>query len=408
MKKLSLLTLVPLYLFSGDLGELVDNSLNNQLVKASKYNVEASENLLQSTKSAYLPKLSIGGNYSNTNKETASTPNSSTTAYATLSYVVYDGGKRGSSIDSLESNIKSSKESLNALKNNISLEVVTYYFNYQSLLAKKEATLKEIETLNAQQKRLQQFLEAGTTTSDEVDKIISRVESANVSLHQIELELQTLLHNLEYITANKVTIDSGSTIANIDNLKVELRSDLKVLKNNIDSSLHNARASKSGNYPTITLNNTYTNYNLDYDNSAYDSNLKNQNIFRVNFSWNIFDFNSVSKTYESNYKQYEGLKSQYEYEKNKANIDLKLASKSYDISKLKIKSAKAALRAANSTYETIEAKYNNGLVDNVQYLEALSEKYSAQSALKSAQYDIEIAKAKIIYYSGKNIWEYIK
>ncbi len=78
--------------------------------------------------------------------------------------------------------------------------------------AQKEAKIKEIEQLLAQQKRLERFLDAGTTTSDEVDKIISRVESANVTLHEIELDIQTIIHNLEYVIGRVVTIEKGSTV----------------------------------------------------------------------------------------------------------------------------------------------------------------------------------------------------
>jgi outer membrane protein TolC len=133
-----------------------------------------------------------------------------------------------------------------------------------------------------------------------------------------------------------------------------------------------------------------------------------QNIISLNLSWKIFDFGSTTKAYESAYRRYLALKSQYEYEKNKASVDLKLAYKSYNIGKLKISSAQAGLRAAESAYESIKAKFQNGLVDNVAYLEALSERSNAQSALETALYDLEIKKANIIYHSGKNLQEYIK
>ncbi len=74
------------------------------------------------------------------------------------------------------------------------------------------------------------------------------------------------------------------------------------------------------------------------------------------------------------------------------NVDLRLAYKSYDISKMKIKSANASLKSANSTFDAIEAKYQNSLVDNVAFLEALSEKYDAISTLKNVLYELEIKK----------------
>lgn len=408
MKKVYISLILPFAFYGQTLQSLVDNALENQLVESYKYNVESIKKEYESTKSSYMPKITLGSTYTNTNEETALTPSNSIVSYANINYVVYDGGAKSARYDSFESSIKSSQESLNSLKNSISLQVINYYFNYCSLNAQKEAKQKEIETLNAQKQRLQKFLEAGTTTSDEIDKIISRVEIANVALHEIELNIQTILHNLRYLTSKEVSITDGSTINNSITNDETLRADIKALEFQMDSVLKTARVAKSSNYPMVSLDNTFNHYKMDYDNSAYDTNLDTQHIFKVSLSWKIFDFGSTNKAYESVYSQYQGLKSRYEYEKNKANVDLQLALKSYDIAKLKIGSANASLNAANSTYETIEAKYQNGLVENVTYLEALSEKYNAISALKSAKYDLEIKKANIIYHSGKNLWEYIK
>ena len=408
MKKAYLVGLVPFCLGAQDLSQLINESLQNQLIESGKYNIQSIKDTLSSTQKGYLPKLTVGVQYSDTNRETASLPDSYTVSNANISYLLYDGGKKETLYNTLDANIKGAGENLNSLKNSLALQVVTYYFNYQSLLCKKEAVIKEIDTLKAEQTRLKRFLEAGTATSDEVDKITSRVQSANVTLHETELDLQRILHNLEYLTVNKVDIEKGSTIKELQKTKPLLRSDIKALEYDMQAQIETAKGKKSADYPSVTLNNTYYYYDMDYDNRALDSGLEEQNIFSVNFSWNLYDFGSTQKSYESAYKQYQGIRSRYEYEKNKANVDLKLARKSYEIGKLKILSADAALKAANSTYEVIEAKYRNGLVDNVAYLEALSEKFSALSALKTAKFDLEIKKADIIYHSGEDIWEYVK
>ncbi|MEA3513456.1 MAG: TolC family protein [Campylobacterota bacterium] len=409
MKKKYLLFLFPFYLYAQDLNELIELSLNNQLIKSSSYNVESSKKQYESVQGTYLPKVTIGATYSNASQETITTPSSSTVGYANINMTLYDGGAKGHRYNSLKSNIKNSEQNLESLKNSISLQVINYYFNYLSLLSAKDAKQKEIETLNAQEKRLQKFLEAGTTTSDEVDKIISRVQIANVTLHEIELQIQTILHNLEYLTLQNVNISKGSNIKEFLTSDETLRADIKALEYQMDSVLANAKASGSSNYPMVSLDNTYYSYEMDYDNQTWQSGaIDSQNILKISFAWKLFDFGATNKAEQSVYKQYLALKSKYEYEKNKASVDLKLALKSYEIAKLKITSANAGLDAANSTYDTIEVKYQNGLVENVTYLEALSEKYNAISVLKSAKYDLEIKKANIIYHSGKNLWEYIK
>jgi outer membrane protein TolC len=147
---------------------------------------------------------------------------------------------------------------------------------------------------------------------------------------------------------------------------------------------------------------------MDYDNTAYDNGLDTQNIFKVNLAWKIFDFGATNDTYNSNYKLYLGAKSNYEYEKSKANVDLQLAIKAHKIAQMQIESTSLALKAANATYNAIESKYQSGLVNNVAYLEALSEKSNAISQLQNAKNNLEIKKANILYHSGKNLWEYVK
>lgn len=410
MKKIYFIFLVPLFLSAQNLEELVNLSIQNKLVDSSQKSLDSIKDEYKSIKSGYMPSLDVGANHSITDKETTSVPKNSSKTYASISYELYDGGKKSDVYDSYESNIKSSEKSLEALKNDISLNVVTYYYNYLSYISQKEAKEKEIEQLDSELTRLSRFLDAGTTTEDEVQKIISRLESSKVTLQELELELLTILHNLEYITGEKVTISAGSNVKELENnAQNDLRFDLKSLEYNVEAKLANSKSEKSAYLPTITLDNTYSYYDSNFDNKAYESNaIDHQNIASANLKWNIFSFGETKYKYESKYKDYLSLKSQLEYEKNKANVDLELAIKSYEISKLKIKSSEANLKAATTAYDVIKSKYQNGLIDNVAFLESLSEKFTALSQLKTSQNDLEIKKAKILYYSGKKLEEYIK
>lgn len=408
MVKKYLLLFLPFLLQAEDLKQLVELSLQNQLIVSSEQSVESLKEEYKSTKSNYMPQVTLGSSYTTTNKETPTVADSSIISYANINYTVYDGGKKSALYDSYESNIKSRVSSLNSLKNRVSLDVINQYYKYLSLSAVKEATQKHIDQLNAQNKRLKKFFDVGVATRDEIDKIQSRVEIEYLNLHQIELNLQTILHNLEYITSKKVYIEEGSSVKKLELQNVQDRDDIKALEAQMKSALWNAKAVKSAYLPFVNFENRYNLYDMNYTNQLYDNNIEEQNIFKVNLAWKIFDFGATKNSYNSAYKTYKSLESRYHYEKSKADTDLRLALKSYEIVKLQIKTSHAALKAASSTYENIEAKYQNGLVDNIAYLEALSEKYNAISGVKSAKYDLEVKKANLIYYSGKNLWEYIQ
>lgn len=410
MKRLYFISLLPLFLYSQNLEQLVNLSIQNRLIDSSQLALESVKDDYKSVKKGYLPSLDVGASHAITDQETAYVASNGSKAYATLSYDLYDGGKKYDVYKSYESTIKGSKESIEALKNDTALTVINYYFNYLSLISSKETKIKEIEQLNSQMSRLARFLDAGTATDDEVQKIISRLENAKVNLQEIELDIQTILHNLTYIVGEVVSIDKGSNIKELENIAAkDTRFDIKSLELGLQTKLNNSRVEKSAYLPTITLDNTFTYYDSNFDNNTYQSNaIQHQNVLSANLKWNIFSFGETKYKYQSKYKEYLSSKSKYEYEKNKANVDLQLAIKSYDISKLKIKSAEANLKAAQSAYDVIKSKYENGLIDNVAYLESLTEKFDAISQLKTSLNDLQIKKANIIYHSGKKLEEYIK
>jgi len=399
---------LPLMLFSEDLNDLINMSLKNKNIMASQKNVESVQDEYESVKKAYLPELSVGASYVDVSRETASYANNSMNAYVDVSYSLYDGGKKDLTYKSYESQINASKEDLNTLKNEVSLDVINHYFDYLTYVSQKEAKITQIEQLRAQYQRLSKFLDAGTTTIDELDRIKSNLESANVELHELDLNIETVLHELEYITGKRVNITDGSFIE-VSDEEGELRNDIKSLEFDAKTKFIEAKSVKTDNMPKVTLDNTYTYYDHNYNSSTYQNGtIDDQNVFSVNLKWDLFDFGSTKAAYDAKHKSFLSTNSKLDYEKNKAEVDLNLALKSYEIAKLKIKSAKAALKAAISTYDVTKNKYENGLVDNVSYLEALSDKSDAQSALSLAKYNLEVRKANLMYQKGKNVWEYVK
>lgn len=410
MKKIYFTFLVPIFLYSQNLEELVNLTIENRLVESSKQNLDALKDEYKSVQRGYLPKLDAGASYSINEHEYPNNPKKRANAYGSLNYLLYDGGKKYDIYDGYETNIKSGEKSLDALRNDLSLTVIQYYFDYLSLEAKKDAKQKEIEQLTAQEDRIGRFYNAGTTTEDELQKIVSRLQNAIVELQEIELNIITITHNLEYITGTQVSITDGSKLEDINNLiQKSPRFDIQALDFETQSKQSVAQAQKSGYYPTITLDNTFNYYDNNYDRKINDTDINNhQNVASANMKWNLFSFGQTKYQYESKQKEYLASRSNFEYEKNKADVDLQLALKSYNIAKAKIKSTEATLKAAQSAYEIIKSKFENGLIDNVSFLQSLTEKYDAISQHKKAINDLEVKKATIIYHSGEKLQEYIR
>jgi outer membrane protein len=403
MKKIVLISILPLLLSAGNLGALLDMAQNNSHVEASRFALEASKEKESSIKSGYLPSLSIGAAKTYNEKENMSAPQNATSGQAILSFTLYDGGRREALIDGQAALVKSASFSLASTQNSVSLNVIYAYYTYLSTKASQEALMQKMQQLEAERYRLEKFLSVGSATGDEVQKIISTIEQTKVELLNTQNALANTLNTLEYLTGKPVNVEEGSHVALASGALASKRLDLLALEQSVESMKHQASAAKAPSLPTVKIEDTYTRYDYDFDNKAYDSDVNRQNTIALSVQWKIFDFGSTSSAYEAAQKEYLSKNSELSYEQSRANASLKNAQNTYQSALAKIEAAKARLHASSMTYELVQKKFQQGIVNNVTYLDALSDKYNATSALHSALYDVEYQKAVMLYEMGHEI-----
>ena len=402
MKKLIFIYLFPLFSFAGNLDQLLNLAEQNKKVEASRYTLEATKEKEYATKSGYMPNLSLGANQTFNQEKNISTPEKSTTGLATLAFTVYDGGKREASFEQQKALIKSATFSLASIQNNISLDVIYYYYNYLSTLSSKESTTQKMQQLEAERYRLEKFLSVGSITADELQKIVSSIEQTKVDLLTLDNTLNNISNTLEYLTGREIIVEKGSTLVFKDAKKEEpKRFDILALEQSIQSTKAEAKIAKAPNRPTIIIQDTYSQYDFDYP--VATNNLDHQNTIQLLLEWKIFDFGSTSANAQAAYLNYLSKNSELEYEKYKAKASFKNAQNSYKTSLAKIEAAKAKLQASEMTYELIKKKFQQGIVNNVSYLDALSDKFNSNSQLQTALNEVEYQKAVLLYEMGENI-----
>ena len=402
MKKLIFIYLYPLFSFAGNLDQLLNLAEQNKKVEASRYTLEATKEKEYATKSGYMPNLSLGANQTFNQEKNISTPEKSTTGLATLAFTVYDGGKREASFEQQKALIKSATFSLASIQNNISLDVIYYYYNYLSTLSSKESTTQKMQQLEAERYRLEKFLSVGSITADELQKIVSSIEQTKVDLLTLDNTLNNISNTLEYLTGREIIVEKGSTLVFKDAKKEEpKRFDILALEQSIQSTKAEAKIAKAPNRPTIIIQDTYSQYDFDYP--VATNNLDHQNSIQLLLEWKIFDFGSTSANAQAAYLNYLSKNSELEYEKYKAKASFKNAQNSYKTSLAKIEAAKAKLQASEMTYELIKKKFQQGIVDNVNYLDALSDKFNSNTQLQTALNEVEYQKAVLLYEMGENI-----
>ena len=403
MKKFLFLSLFPLFAFSGNLNELLNLAEQNKQVEASRYSLEASKEKEYATKSAYLPNLTLGATQTFNQESNMFAAEKDTTGTATLAFTIYDGGKREASFEQQQALVKSATFSLASVQNNISLDVIYYYYNYLSTLANKESTLKKMEQLEAERNRLEKFLSVGAITADELQKIVSSIEQTKVDLLTLDNTLNNISNTLEYLTGEQVSVEKGSTIIYKENTNNEenKRLDILALEESVQSNKSEIKMAKSPNLPTIALQNTYSKHDFDYP--VATENLKEQNSVQLSMQWKIFDFASTSSNAQAAYLNYLSKNSELSYAKYKAKASFKNAQNSYKTSIAKIEAAREKLQASEMTYELVKKKFQQGIVNNVSYLDALSDKFNSNSQLQTALNEVEYQKAVLLYEMGENI-----
>lgn len=405
MKKLSLLCLFPLLAFSGNLQQLLTLAEQNKHVESSRYELEAAKEKEYATKSGYMPSLSFGANQTYNQEESKLSPEKSRTGAATLSFTIYDGGKREALFSQQEALVKSATFSLASVQNNVSLNVIYYYFNYISTLASKESTLQKMEQLEAERYRLEKYLSVGSATADELQKIISSIEQTKVDLLTLDNTLNNISNTLEYLTGKEVSVEAGSSVRlqetqSSDDAK---RFDIQALEESVQSAKAEAEAAKAPHLPTIKIEDTYSRFKYDYANPLWNSDADHQNTVQLSMQWKIFDFGSTSASVQAAQKNYLAKSSDLAYEKQKAKASYKSAQNSYKTALAKIDAAKARLSASEMTYELVKKKFQQGIVNNVTYLDALTDKFNARSQLQTALNEVEYQKAVLLYEMGKEI-----
>lgn len=405
MKKLSLLCLFPLFAFSGNLQQLLTLAEQNKHVESSRYELEAAKEKEYATKSGYMPSLSFGANQTYNQEESMLSPEKSRTGAATLSFTIYDGGKREALFSQQAALVKSATFSLASVQNNVSLNVIYYYFNYISTLASKESTLQKMEQLEAERYRLEKYLSVGSATADELQKIISSIEQTKVDLLTLDNTLNNISNTLEYLTGKEVSVEAGSSVRlqetqSSDDAK---RFDIQALEESVQSAKAEAEAAKAPHLPTIKIEDTYSRFKYDYANPLWNSDADHQNTVQLSMQWKIFDFGSTSASVQAAQKNYLAKSSDLAYEKQKAKASYKSAQNSYKTALAKIDAAKARLSASEMTYELVKKKFQQGIVNNVTYLDALTDKFNARSQLQTALNEVEYQKAVLLYEMGKEI-----
>ncbi len=383
-----------------------DVILGNTRVNTKKYELQAAKN-------SQYPDLKAAGQYQHLTKatidlKTSSSSSSSTTpplvdrlvlGQINASLPIFQGFKIQNNINVSEDMYQAETAKAKQTKEEIAMRVVEYYAS----LYKSQKTL---EILKENQKRAQQrVFDFGEM---EKNGIIPRNDllKSQLQVSKIQLSIDETTNNLSIVNYYLVTLlklpaetklevrESDFTNFKMDNIPtdekpaLENRKDLDAMRFQEKASKASVKIAKSAYYPSVTLIGGYT--TLDVKNLI---NVQNAMNFGVGVSYDLSDIlknGTLVKVAQS--KSLEVQNSQ-EILTDNIRIQVRQAIENYDLSLKQSQVYHEAFDQASENYRIVKDKYDNGLSDTNDLLEADVDQLS--SKINTA-----LAKANIIqkYY----------
>jgi len=413
MKKIILFGVVLTILFGDDLKSLLEYATkHNNLINATKISIYSKEKELQSIKNSYFPTLDISGFYKRDDDAAFMQPGTVYGAKVVAGWNAYDSGRKEFSKKQKQNEIKAAKFSSEDTKKTIILNITKNFYNLLSLKASLDALIESSKAVKAQLNRVKRFFKANLATSDEVDRLQSAYDNTAYAIESLKFQIASLKKTMQLQIGKKIDSLQKSKFIKKDNMQENTELDsIRALKNQKKALLNLSKKINSYNHLQLHIQDTYAIYG--YENKptimGKPANLlDNQNEIMLTLSMRLYDFGVSKRQQEAIRLQANALNEKILFQSKEQKTQIELAILRIKMAKLHIKSSKSALNAAKSALKNIEQKYNARVVDNIVYLDALSNKTKAKATYEKALNELEIAYAMYYYYNGKDLQEMIQ
>jgi len=399
-----------LFLWSEGLKELIVYAKeHNHQLKALHYGTMAKEKSLSSTKRDYLmPKVVVGGGYRSSSPASPFQAQDTATAYGQISIDLYDGGRLSAQIAQKGSEVEASKFDESYNRKALELSIVNNFFNIQNqkaLLASLQEAQRELE---AQIDRIEKFYNAKLATVDQVDKIKSAYANNAYQIKATKQQIFALKKELELKVNREIGSLHGVSIVEPSSEELQDSDHILALNEQSKALLHGASALDSAYRPQVTLSDNFTLFSYrNKESNPMIEYLDHQNVISLNVNLQLWDNGVIKEQKQALLVQRQALSEQIDQAKEEQKIKTAIALAQIATAKSKIESSQSALEASQSVYHMIQQKFEAKIVDNVRYLDALTEKSGAEARHQIALNSLEVAKANYYFQLGLDLEEYI-
>ncbi|HEA29492.1 MAG TPA: TolC family protein [Leeuwenhoekiella sp.] len=381
--------------------------------RISETKVITAQNELQTTKNAQYPDVSVSGQYqyltnanaefslaTNTNDadpdpadtEPAATPqiNQLLLGQASVSMPLFSGFKLKNTVEASENRVKAATFSAESDKESIALQTIRDYVN----LYKAHRTVELLkENLKSAEQRVNDFSameENGLLARNDLLKAELRKSNVGLTLAQAKKNVSIL--NYRLVTFLKLP---DETEINVDETNFDLmptlqevnpdisRPDLEALNYQKLAAEKNVKSAQGDYYPTVALTGGYI--ALDLQNALTVTNAMNVGVAVSYDLADIFKNKSKVRTAKSKAEQLE-----YNYDKaaDQVRVEVRNAQEEYQLAQQNFEVYSQSEEQATENYRIVKDKYDNGLQDTNDLLEADVQRLQTKINLANAKANI--------------------
>ena len=394
---------------------------NNPNTRQAWLSTKVGETAYKGTLGSYLPQLSASASYSKSNTTDYMTdPNGIETvskgavAGLSLSWLLYDFGKRESSVEKTYQSMNSANFQYNNVLQQVAYNTIVAYYDTLSsveelnaLKANEEASLKSFE-LASKKFELGMASKAATLQAEtayaqaqlQVTKQEQVVKVANAKLASY-LGLPPS-QEIRLVQSFADTTDEliSKSVEEIVKLALAKRPDLQAKASAVKASYAGVRSASAAYFPTISAfgSKTWTDVDPDMDNLR-----KDRDSWELGVRISMPIFTGFENTYSLRNAKYQYAVSKEELKQLEQDVELSVVT-AYNGYKTSVKALSIAKKLFESAVENERValgSFKAGKGDIISLMEAQSKLLSARQELISAQYGLYTAKVALLKSAGE-------
>jgi outer membrane protein TolC len=371
--------------------------------KAAEIKIKSTEELYKASLSPYLPSLDA----STSQKQfyTSNQEFSSRTYDLTLSYTLFDGGKRKADRNIAGLNLDIDKEELRKNLLELHYTVKAAFFN---AVAQKEILEQRKIQLQDSQKDYdvaEGRYKFGVAKLSDVLQASVRLEQARFNLIQAEGDFKKALSELNSLIGK--SLDSQYDIIGSLDMEIKFpdrsrlyevvlqRPEIKQAENLLKISEHNKSLTISTFYPVLTLNTSYTRTT----GGGLKTYSPEEKTAGIKATWNIFELGKFFKQKASEYEQ-DVSQEKLNDLKRQLLLDIHKTYEDFITASNKLKVAEQQLKQAEHNYSQAFGEYKVGKADILSLVQAESQLSNAREQLINSRLNLVLTKSLLERVAG--------